>query len=639
VFAALAGGVGASAHAKQRDAAVAPAPAPAMAADATSPEQRLIEARQLLRKPDDRAARQRVAQLLARGPTEPEAAALLTAMQEGVPVADAPAWFGALSLMANDPQRAKNPLVLGALSSFRTRDSARVLLRSLSMVDETARPMVYASLARLSGRDDLGEDAAAWSRWFAEAERQSESQWRSSLLDGLGSRADRLNAARESALSRLAEGYSRLHLATPPEQRSELLASMLADPLAAVCAQGMELVSRELAATNRLDASVGAAAVAVLSRPEAELRASAALLVNQLVPEGAADAVRRALARESDPRAAAALLQTATRWPSTDTGDAALTWIASATPARGAACDAAWSLLRAGVLTSDQQNRTLVLLRELRPAERPAAACHVLAWLGDESDRRSLSPLLASLDASQRLATAEALGPYPEFLTEILDAAARDPVLLNAALRAVVLHDQSVRGFAAMNRLSAGNDARRGVLVSAASVLAANDLLVASRSLAGDPMQESVLAQFASPVRLMSERVDPARRESLAQGLVLLARRRIELDLPAEALAALDQLPSLGPVSESAASAGELARLRIVALLMLGRVDAAAEADDAPPSKPGEPDVSAWLEGLERSVGKPHAAAVLDAVRSRVAPVFDDAQKQRFTEISARIAR
>ncbi len=617
----------ASALAKQRDAVTKPAAANGQPMiDAAA---RLVEARALLKRPDDRAARQQVAQALSRGPTDLEAAAILTCMQEGVPSTDVAAWFGPLSLMAQDPDRLRHPLVIGALSSFRTRESARVLLRALSVVEGPSRAAVFAALVRLSGRDDLGDDAAAWSRWFAEVEPQSESQWRSSLLDALGGRADRLNAARESAVTRLADGYARLHLATPAEQRSALLASMINDPLAAVCAQGMDLVSRELAATNRLDGPVGDAAVAALSRPEPELRARAALLVNQLVPESGPDAVRRALSRETDPRAAAALLQTATRWPSREVGDAALLWMTGDGEVRNAACDAAWSLLRAGALSSEQQERALAILRDIRTSDRPPSSCHMLAWLGDDEDRASMRPLLQSVDAGLRLACAEALAPYGEFAGAILDAAGRDGALLMAGVRVVVLHDQTARGFEMINRISAGSEGRRNALVTVASVLPAEDLLAAGRSLSGDPLQEAVLAQFAVPVRLASERVDAQRREALAQGLLLLARRRIESDQPAEAMSALDQLPGLGATVDAA----ELARLRIVALLMLGRIDAAVEVDGA-----DAPNTDAWLEGLDRCVGKAHAAALAAQIGAKLAPAFNDAQRQRFADVSGRIA-
>lgn len=635
-IALLAGAAVPLAQAKQRDVATRPVtPQPDGAITA---EQRLAAARVLLKSPDDRAARQRVAQAFARGPSDPEAIALLTAMQDGIATSDAPAWFGPLSLMANDPQRIRNPLVIGALSSFRTRDAARLLVRALPVVDDAVRPQVFAALTRLSGRDDLGDDTSAWARWLAEAERQSESQWRSALLDGIGARADRLDAARDSALARLAEGYARLHLATPPEQRSALLASMLADPLAAVCGQGMELVSRELAATNRLDASVGDAAVGVLARPEPELRASAALLVNQLVPAAGPEAVRRALGRETDPRVAAALLQTATRWPSREVGDAALAWMSVDSPARAAACDAAWAMLRAGGLDFSQQQRALESLRDLPPSDRPASACSMLAWLGTDEDRRSLVELLTGIDAAKRLASAEALAPYPEFEQAIIDASARDATLLNAAVRAVVLHDQTVRGFEAINRASAGGEGRRAALVAIAAVLPAEDLLAVGSAMGGDPLQEAVLAQFVSPVRLMSERVDPQRRDALAQGLVLLARRRIELDLPAEALSALDQLPSLGTLGEKVATATEVARLRIVALLMLGRIDAATETDDAPGANPATPDADAWLDGLERSLSKPHVAQIIAHVRAKLAPSLNDAQRARLNDLAARLA-
>lgn len=237
-------------------------------------------------------------------------------------------------------------------------------------------------------------------------------------------------------------------------------------------------------------------------------------------------------------------------------------------------------------------------------------------------------PLLQSVDPGLRLASADALAPYGEFAAPILDAAGRDGALLLAGVRVVVLHDQTARGFDAINRISAGSEGRRNALVTVASVLPAEDLLVVGRSLSGDPLQEAVLSQFAMPVRLASERVDTQRRDALAQGLLLLARRRIESDLPAEALSAMDQLAGLGATVDG----GELARLRIVALLMLGRIDAAAEVEAAATA-----NADAWLEGLDRCVGKAHAAALAAQISAKMSAGFSDAQRQRFADVSGRI--
>jgi hypothetical protein len=118
-----------------------------------------------------------------------------------------------------------------------------------------------------------------------------------------------------------------------------------------------------------------------------------------------------------------------------------------------------------------------------------------------------------------------------------------------------------------------------------------------------------VLSTLARRERVSSERVDEARARAIADGLVRLARVRVQLGKPAEAIAALDvladvsQIPSVKPTLDEA----EVARLRVGSFVRLGRL-ADAEASTGPS------DAEGWLDGLSAVADKPFAKDVIERI-------------------------
>src|SRR6185295_2164702 len=179
-----------------------------------------------------------------------------------------------------------------ALGSFRTRDAARLLGRYIGEDQpKTVSAAAMSALARLTARDDLGQDRPAWAAWLREIDGMSESQWRLQLIAALAARNDRLAAQRHDAIAQLTDSLRKLHLATKAEDRPAMLASMLEDGIPAVRDLGFELVARELSATGHLDGPVGIAALKLLKHSDAAVRSSAAVLVRQLAPPDAEQAV------------------------------------------------------------------------------------------------------------------------------------------------------------------------------------------------------------------------------------------------------------------------------------------------------------------------------------------------------------
>ncbi|QOI99437.1 MAG: hypothetical protein HRU70_02620 [Phycisphaeraceae bacterium] len=623
-----------------------PQPAPVTLGDLLrdgSEAERARAARAALSVETDEPTRKAVEDALARGVSDPTTHELLRAAARAPSL---PAWFErSLLALASAAPDADTAPIARALASARTRDAARALL---TIAERVAAPEPRAAaidaLVTLSGRDDLGPDTAAWRRWLDDAAAWDETRWLRELSWGQAARAERLAASRGGAVRRLVESLRQVHLATPAAERSALLAGMLRDDLDEVRRLGVELVGRELEAGQRPDQTVELAAIALLGHQDATVRAEGARLLGQLVPDNAAGAVAIALAREHDPRAAAAMLRLASRWPGAALLEASASWLESPraradraswpTPwirqARAAAIDACWALFRAGYLYHpDQRARVLRALREIPLAELTPAGCMLRVSLGSADDRDQIRTLLRGPDPALRIAAGEALVAFPRHLDTIIDAAAHDPQLIDVAARGVVLHRQTGDGFSRLADLPfASPQDRRSTLSSVAAMIPAPDVLRAAERVAPDmPLQESVLSVLPRTERIISERADPANLAAIAEGLVRLADLRLRIGRPAEAVAALDALPDIDTVR---GSPDEARRLRTIGFVLLNRLD---EAEALAPSPED------FLAALEAAADLPHAETVGKRVLARAEPDMTDGQRERLSRVLAEIAR
>lgn len=500
------------------------------------------------------------------------------------------------------------PRLLRALGSFRSREAAHLVWEyTHSKFPEAVREAAFDALEHLSGRLDMAREPEPWAEWLGAMDKLSEAQWRDRLLASLAARGDAEGARISDLNAKLADALRKLHLATPPDKRGELLESMLMDTEPGVRAVGLELLSRELAASGAIDDRVGDATLNLLADKDPVVRASAARLVRQLAPARAPDDIARALVVEHDPKAAAALLLGAARWPRAELVETTLKWLATQGPARTPACEAAWSLYRAGHLNAENQQRLLTLIREWRDDALTPAACGVLATLGGSADRERLRPLLFAKDSSLRNAVVEALLWYPEFLTDIVTAAKDDQDLFDAASRALLQHEPTATGLRTLLALPRpSQDTALQGITRLARALSAPDLLEVTKDVKDEAMRLTLLKQLTADEREMSERVNPRMLPALAEGMMTLADLQLSAREPDQALVTLESSPFFGP---NAAPAPKGYRsLRCTALAALGRIEAADEAGGPP---------EAWVRGLEIAVKQPFATDLGKEIKRR----------------------
>lgn len=520
------------------------------------------------------------------------------------------------------------PSLLPALASWRTRDALRAIH---SYTDSTqpapVREAAFQSLARLTGREDLNADRTQWAAYVDRAIRLPEAEWNAELLKNLATRIDTLAARESASLARLSDTLRKLYIATPQDQRSALLASMLLDDMNGVRSVAFELASRELSSTRQLDKPVADACIQLLKHSSAKVRQSAALLLSQLSPEGAGPAVAAALAAETDPQAAAALLAASARWPSRDLVPHVLAWLTYSPQTRGPAAQTALALARAGYIYDEESRaRILNVLRPIPASDLPPSAGPLLILLGNDEDRAAAGSLLRAPDPALRSATAEAAVVYPELLNDLLNAAAFDPQLWDPCVRALGMHQATADSFGALAGITAPSpEIRRDGLSFLASVMPAVEILAsAKRFPEGDPLRELVLAPLTDPNRMMSLRPGSPAYDATMEGLVLLARIRLTKRQPDAALLALDAIPETTPTN----SAPIIARARTMALLALNRAD---EAADLPSS------ADDWLDALDGLPANASNAAILGAFTSKFHTLTPE-QQARFDTLRARFA-
>ena len=523
-----------------------------------------------------------------------------------------------------------------ALGSCRTRPAAKQLVSLLAAArDSESIRIIQAALERSTGKLGIASDDLAWSAYLRTIP-ESDAAWQAEVTRNLAAARDAKAAEAAALTTRLTDSLRTLHLATPPEQRWPLLSSMLGDALAPVNLLALDLISRELSANNRPDATIAAAVLKLVRSSDDRVREQAAILVANLAPTGAAESLNDALEHEASPRAAAAMLAATSRWPEAAFEPSVVRWLKSdaaasneARAARDGAIEAAWALYRAGYLRDEDAAKPIrEVLRDISLGDLSGAGCQLRVEIGDSSDRDAVAVLLGSKIPAQRLAAATSLVGHPEFLPRILAAARVDPLLIDPAVRGVLTQAPGVPGFVAIEEATRNApEQRRAAMVVIASVLEEDEIIEAASRVDDPSLREAVLAQLADPKRIMAERTEPKTLATVARGLLQLSQLRLELNRPGDAIGALDALPEI----ESLIPAEQVRNARTQGLLLLGRTDQARETGGA---------VSAWLEALAFAIQQApdRAQGIASALETTMADKLEAAERTRLEELKVKLA-
>lgn len=565
-----------------------------------------------------------------------------------------PQYFGQVAALARDASSPLSDDAIAALRSFRTRESAATLVEILSETTMSSRQAVAEqSLAALSGRD--GTPTGGWSAWLGRAVGLTEREWQAQILASHVRRERELELEAQRTERRLADAWSRIHLLTPPEQRSAVLAQLLSHQSSALRALGFDLVNREIGEGRQLDPTVASATIALLENRHPAVRAQAAHLLNRMAPAEAEGPVLAALARETDPVAADALLLAVTRWASPAAVAPTLKWLRDPPSTRLRAASTAWTLYRSGAIVEPADRQVVLEAVRVVPDDSVSGpVCRLLVELGEPADMERLRRLLTSGTPAIRGYVAEALATRADEVDTLLVAATDDAAIFEGTARALRTHRLDARGYDILTRLPAPSPEIRSRVLGDYSAQLPTDDIVRLARLAADPAEAAGLLRAL----LAADRADDASQHGqLAAGLLLLAESNVALNNPNDALRALTVLPwtaqraverttTGGPDAEPASEAGasgigavlaDARRLRITLLIWLNRLDEADQLEVSEADARSAELADAWLDGLELAIAEPHAGAIAEGITERF-DALTETQQLRLNTLEQQLA-
>lgn len=511
------------------------------------------------------------------------------------------------------------PPLLNALGVFHSRDAVEPVIRFVqSRPSPEQLAPAFAALVRQTGNEAPGSDVNAWSAWWTEVQWIPEGDWRLRIAAAHAARSARLTREREALAGRVMELLGRIHAATPVEQRSALLASMLRDELVEVRTQGVELALRALANAQPLDQTVMSAAFDCLGHTSVSVRAGAARLLENLAPEEGHPRLLEALMAERDARVAAPLLRILAKKPTVGYAQDALRWLEQPGVSRDAAAEALLALHRAGTLPEEARSRAISTIRAIEPERLTVGAVRLFGAIGDAGDAPTMEELLRTGDRAVRLVAAEVVANYPRGVDPLLRAAGSDPELLDAAVRAVMTHRNTAAGYFALGPVAAGAGERGTAALHRVFVgLPLDQVLMVVDGTSGN-VPESLIVAALSDRPTIRDHERAARRL-----LTMLGAMRMERSDYNGAVEAIDRLLAEGIALDQGAT-----RVRCVSLAALGRVEDAAATGGA---------AADWLDALERCVSMPHATQIHAHIVRAFGSSLDEAASARLAALAARL--
>ncbi len=522
---------------------------------------------------------------------------------------------------------------LRSLGGYRTRSAVQRVLRFAQRAGEIReRPdllqQALDTLETQTGHGEPSRSLSAWQQWWRASQGWTDARWGEEIAGGQASRARTADAARDAAEAKLVDVYKRLVVTLPPEQRSGVIAEMIASPTPEVRRLGIDQATRAALNGQALGAEVVRASVARLPDPDPRVRADCAGLLEKLDSASLGDLVARAceaaLARESDPAAAAPLLRVVGRHPSAVGVERAAPWIESDSPAFGPAVDAVLAALGTGPGAPEPDGELMARLHSilvgLSGERQTPGTVALLARIGSLEE---VVPLLASSRPEVAAAAGRALESWPGAVDRLVEAARSNPVLVESAVGALKRHRASAEGFALAEQLPGPAPERRAdLLADFARSLPVGDLLKVCQRQTDLVLREKLARSAVTPGFFTGDGPVEAKTDLV----LLLARTRLALKNPGDALAALDTVcPAPAPCAWGDAC-------RVTALAWLDRLDDAAKItrDRAVP-------VEAWLECLASAIELPHAPRVVQAIRELYSSKLTPEQNEKLAALAARL--
>ncbi len=364
-----------------------------------------------------------------------------------------------LAQVAQDGRRpaAQRQAAILALGSHRSQSAAGALVQLIE--PQHAQPIREAAqqaLTRLTGIHGLGQDPAAWQRWWSQHRFLSPAAWTQSLFANFDHSSSDLAQQVGQLQQRLVATQQQLYQTTPVAQRPALLLNLLSDPLDASRLLALDL-------TTQLLADVGPAGigpdlrqelVARLDDPTPEVRRRAALLLRDLGGPSAAQAADKVAAilaagREERPELLRAYLLVLRRMPRRAAVPAEL-GLLDDPPVRREAARALAEAVKAKLVDPAQQARARIWVRRflsddalpdpamitlLGQLAQPSDWQRIALWLSNPQQDVKEAAAVAWADSDQPLLPLARHVTDPTILPILLAAAANrhdgDPKVLS----------------------------------------------------------------------------------------------------------------------------------------------------------------------------------------------------------------
>lgn len=515
-------------------------------------------------------------------------------------------------------------VIVRALGRHRSKEAVRALVENAVSADGVAREVRSAAmgeLARLTGHREFASDSRACERWWGGAQWLSDADWASEVRVSPSAEAKPV----ASVGDRFAGLYRRLHAATAEPGRDALLVEMLESPEDAVRSAGFDLIMLALVNAKAVGEGPASAAAKCLADESPMIRAEAARTIELLERADDWGLLWSRLAVERDESAAAAMLRAGVRHPTKALVAPAIEWLESGSVegARSAAAEALEASRRAGLLTDSREIDLVRGALRLGPvAEWSPAAFRLAVGVGM---LKEVTSALVGADRATAKRAAAATAESAEGLEALVNAAGRWDGLFPEAAAGLRRFSATVDGYERLAALpSATADERAAALDGLTRAMPPAELVRLANSFSNVGRREGLLAPIVTQ-EFLAGTADLPERVELA---LVLARSRVMLSRPEDALATLALLPSdwQGPRALA---------LRVTALVCMGRIgdaDSAAPAALPPeePPLPAEMLVEAWLQAVERCAGRDEAAGIVAEFEKRFGGALSVEQAARW---------